>query len=77
MSKRKADFDTPEKESKRPKMSGTPSAVRSYRDEWKNGHPGPGYDMMLSQRPCSATIALSLSVQISSLRAAAFLKKNL
>ena len=33
MSKRKADFDTPEKENKRPKTSGTPSAVRSYRDE--------------------------------------------
>ena len=75
MSKRKADFDTPEKENKRPKISGTPSAVRSYRDEWKNGI--PGYDMMQSQWPCSATIALSLSVQISSLRAAAFLKKNL
>ena len=39
MSKRKADFGTPEKENKCPKMSDTPSAVRSYRDEWKNGHP--------------------------------------
>ena len=57
MSERKADFDTPEKENKRPIMSGTPSAARSYRDE-----PSLGYDMMLSQRPCSATIALSLSV---------------
>ena len=38
MSKRKADFDTPEKENKRPKTSGTPNAARSYREEWKNGN---------------------------------------
>lgn len=44
MSKRKADFDTPEKENKRPKTSGTPNAARSYREEWKNGNPWLRYD---------------------------------
>ena len=75
MSKRKADFDTPEKENKRPKML----APRLPSDHiTTNGRMAiPGYDMMLSQRPCSATIAFSLSVQISSLRVAAFLKMNL
>ena len=44
MSKRKADFCTPEKENKRPKTFGTSSAVRSFRDKWKNGHPWLRYD---------------------------------
>ena len=39
MSKRKADFGTPEKENKRLKTFVTPTASRSYRDEWKNGNP--------------------------------------
>ena len=38
MSKRKADFGTPEKENNRPKTFGTPTASCSYRDEWKNGN---------------------------------------
>lgn len=39
MSKRKADFGSPEKENKHPRMSGfgTPSA-RSFKEEWKNGN---------------------------------------
>ena len=44
MSKRKADFGTPEKDNKRPKTFGTPTASRSYRDEWKNGNPWLRYD---------------------------------
>ena len=45
MSKRKADFDTPEKENKRPKTSGsgTPSA-RFFKDEWKIGNTWLRYD---------------------------------
>ena len=45
MSKRKAEFDTPEKENKRPKTSGsgTPSA-RSFREVWKNGNPWLRYE---------------------------------
>ena len=44
MSKRKADFGTPGKENKRPKTFDTPTASRSYRDEWKNGNPWLRYD---------------------------------
>ena len=44
MSKRKADFDIPEKENKRLKMSATPNAARSYPEEWKNGNPWLRYD---------------------------------
>ena len=44
MSKRKADFNTPEKENRHPKMSGTSNAARSYREEWKNGNTWLRYD---------------------------------
>ena len=74
MSKRKADFDTPEKENKRPKMSGTPSAVRSYRDEWKNGNPWLQYDTKSKAMFCDYCIVVKVST--FKLRAAAFLKKE-
>ena len=45
MSKRKGDFGTPEKENKCPKTFGTPTASRSYRDEWKNSNPWLRYAM--------------------------------
>ena len=60
MSKRKADFDTPEKENKRPKMSGTPSAVRSYREEWKNGNPLLRYDAKSKAMFCDYCIKSGL-----------------
>ena len=44
ISKRKANFGTPEKENKCPKTFGTPPASCSYRDEWKNRNPWLRYD---------------------------------
>lgn len=44
MSKRKAEFETPEKENKRPKTgSGTPSG-RAWRDDWQHGNAWLRYD---------------------------------
>ena len=39
-----ADFGTPKKENKRPKTFDTPTASRSYLDEWKNGNHWLHYD---------------------------------
>ena len=75
MSKRKADFDTPEKENKLPKTSGTLNAARSYREKWKNGNPWLRYDAKSKLMFCD--YVLSLNVRISSRRDAVFLKKNL
>ena len=45
MSKRKADFDTPEKENKGPKTSGSGTlSARFFKDEWKIGNTWLRYD---------------------------------
>ena len=71
MSKRKADFGSPEKENKRPKTFSTPTASRSYRDEWKNGNPWLCYDAK------SKTFALCAKILYSYMNGGIYVKKLL
>ena len=78
MSKRKADFGTPEKENKRPKTFGTSTASQSdISRRVEDRQSRPCYNAESKAMFCDFCILKSASIRTSSLRVAVFLRKNM